>query len=433
MKISVIGTGYLGATHAACLAEMGHDVVGIDVDADKIGRLAVGDLPFHEPGLPELMRRGLDEGRLRFTTEEQEIRDAAVHFICVGTPQSADSEAADLSAVDAAVECVARVVQPDATVIGKSTVPVGTAARIRERLREATGQEIALAWNPEFLREGCAVEDSLRPERIVVGVDDDTTYEGVLDVYSRLVAAGTPLIRTDLPTAELAKVACNAMLAARLSAVNVLAEICDVAGGDTEDLIRILGSDSRIGAAYLRPGVGYGGSCLPKDVRGLVARAGELGLGASAALFHEADTVNLHRREQLVRSAVDALDDGDSRVTVLGAAFKKDSDDIRDSPAMAVALELDARGLDVRIHDPEANDVVRRTYPQLTVVDDAEAACAGSDLVMLLTDWDEFATLDPVALRAAMRRPRLVDARMALDTDKWAAAGWSLHGAGWGA
>jgi UDPglucose 6-dehydrogenase len=431
VRLSVIGTGYLGATHAACLAELGHDVVGFDVDETKIALLERGESPFHEPDLPQLLRRGEASGHLRFTCEEREISEVDAHFICVGTPQSRDSYAVDLGAVAAATECLGRVLQPSSVVIGKSTVPVGTAANLRRRLEQAVGRQVAVAWNPEFLREGCAVEDSLRPERIVLGVEDDQTYERILDVYAPLAAAGIPIIRTDLATAELAKVSANTMLAARLSVVNVLAEVCAAAGGDIDGLTAVLGSDSRIGEQYLKPGVGYGGSCLPKDVRGLVAQANELGLADSAALLAQVDAVNVRRREHLVDAAVGSLGDDGHRVAVLGAAFKKDSDDIRDSPALAVAVELHRRGFEVAVYDPQAGGKVRHSLPELESSPSVAEACRHADLVMVLTDWDEFAEIDPMALQLVVRRTSVIDGRLLLDAEKWRAAGWMVHRAGW--
>lgn len=434
MKISVIGTGYLGATHAACLAEIGHDVVGLDVDPAKVELLAAGRVPFHEPGLAQLVRTHVASGRLVFTTDESQLADADVHFICVGTPQAAGSLAVDLTAVDAAVDVIARAASPDSLVVGKSTVPAGTATCLRRRLIAAWDRPVSVCWNPEFLREGRAVQDSLRPDRLVLGVEHDAAYERLLDVYAPLCNAGVPVIRTDLATAELAKVSANVMLAARVSVINVLAEVCEAAGGDVEALAAVLRADHRIGSAYLRPGIGFGGSCLPKDVRGFVAQACELGVGDSAALLGEVDSVNMRQRAQVVDAALVALgDDTHRRVAVLGAAFKKDSDDLRDSPAVDTALTLHRQGADVVVHDPRALGALALRHPELATEADVLRACTDADVVMVLTDWDEYADLDPVALAEVVRRPQVVDGRLVLHRDKWRAAGWNVHHAGWAA
>jgi UDPglucose 6-dehydrogenase len=430
VRISVIGTGYLGATHAACLASCGHDVVGIDSDRDKVARLAAGSVPFHEPGLEPLLRRGLASGGLSFDTDVSTAAGAEVHFLCVGTPQRAGSHAADLSALDAAVAALAPVLQGPALVVGKSTVPVGTARRLGDRLRAQApaGEGVGIAWNPEFLREGHAVEDSLRPARLVLGVDDDDSDQVLRDVYAPMINDGVPVVRTDLETAELAKVSANVMLATRISLVNLLAEVCEAADADVGDLTTIVGLDDRIGRKFLNPGVGFGGGCLPKDTRAFVARAEELGVGGPARLLREVDAINMRQRSRTIDLAVRMLDGCPvgRRVAVLGAAFKADSDDVRDSPALDVAATLQARGADVHVYDPQAAARVRSAQPLLHTADSVEQACRDADIVLVLTDWDEFRGIDPVALAGLVRRPRVVDGRLVLDPDKWRAAGWDL-------
>jgi UDPglucose 6-dehydrogenase len=434
--ISVIGTGYLGATHAACLAACGHEVVGIDVDAAKVARLAAGSAPFHEPGLDDLIRRGVGSGALRFDTDTRCVASADAHFLCVGTPQSAGSQAADLSALDAAVAALTPHLRRPSLVVGKSTVPVGTARRLADRVVSAApaGERVALAWNPEFLREGHAVEDSLRPDRLVFGVADDACDQVLRDIYAPMLARGVPVVRTDLETAELAKVSANVMLAARISLVNVLAEVCEAADADVEDLTRILGLDPRIGSRFLTPGIGYGGGCLPKDTRAFVARAEELGVDGSAALLREVDAVNMRQRSRAVDRAVRLLGGtvAGRRVGVLGAAFKADSDDVRESPALDVAARLRTLGAEVRLYDPRAAGNARRAQPDLQTVGSVEQACAAAELVLVLTDWDEFRGIDPVALAGVVRRPTVLDGRLALDADKWRAAGWDVHALGRG-
>ena len=437
MRISVIGTGYLGATHAACLAACGHEVVGIDTDAERTRVLASGAVPFHEPDLDLLVADGLRMGLLSFTTELEAAHEADVHFLCVGTPQRADGEAADLSALTAAVTALAPLLERDVLVVGKSTVPVGTAEVLGERLRAfaPAGDGVRLAWNPEFLREGHAVQDSLRPDRLVLGVEDDESDLLLREVYRDAVLAGVPVVRTDLATAELAKVSANAMLAARISLVNMLAEVCEVARADIADLTGILGLDPRIGPDFLRPGIGYGGGCLPKDTRAFVARAEELGRGEAVRILREVDRVNRRQRarvvdlaETLVGGSLDGL-----RVAALGAAFKAGSDDVRDSPALAVVRAALDRGAEVRVHDPQAATGAAREVPAARVAEDVDDACRDADVVLLLTDWDDYRGIDPVALASVVGRPVVVDGRLALDREKWEAAGWDFHALGRGA
>ena len=437
MLISVVGTGYLGATHAACLAACGHEVVGVDTDAAKVARLAEGRAPFHEPGLGVLLAEHTASGRLRFTTDLEEAAAAQVHFVCVGTPQAGGSGRADLSALWSAVEGLAPLLTEPCLVVGKSTVPVGTAARVRDRLRALApaGGRVSLAWNPEFLREGRAVQDSLAPDRLVWGVERAEDHQLLREVYADLLLRGVPVIRTDLPTAELAKVSANAMLAARISLVNLLAEVCEASGADVGDLTAVLGSDPRIGADFLQPGLGYGGGCLPKDTRAFVARARELGVTESAVLLEAVDAVNDRQRSRTVELATRLLggDVAGRRLAVLGGAFKAGSDDVRDSPAVDVARRLAGLGAGVRLYDPEAADNVRREAPELVVCASALDACAGAELVLVLTEWPEFGSLDPVEVAEVVDRRVVLDARVLLDPDKWFAAGWDLNALGRGA
>ncbi|MDP9445273.1 MAG: UDP-glucose/GDP-mannose dehydrogenase family protein [Actinomycetota bacterium] len=437
MRLSVIGTGYLGATHAACLAACGHEVVGVDADAERIRLLAAGRAPFHEPGLDELLSAHVVSGRLAFDTSyARAAAHADVHFLCVGTPQRPGGHAADLSCLDAAVAELAPLLTRRCLVVGKSTVPVGTAAALRDRLRRLApaGCGVEVAWNPEFLREGFAVADSLRPDRLVFGVESDQAHETLTQLYAPLLRAGVPAIRTDLATAELAKASANVMLAARLSLVNTLARVCEVSGADIADLVEILGHDDRIGHAFLTPGIGFGGGCLPKDTRAFVARAEELGVGAAMDLLREVDAVNMRQRSRAVDLAAQLLGGAvpGRRIAVLGAAFKPGSDDVRDSPALDVAGTLRTLGAQVCVYDPRAGGSARRVRPDLEYVDDLRSACAGADLVMVLTDWEEFGSADPVSLASVVRRPQVFDGRLALDAEKWEAAGWRYHAFGRG-
>ena len=434
MKISVVGCGYLGAVHAACMAELGHDVLGIDVDDTKVAALSAGRAPFYEPGFEELLTRALGTGRLRFTTTPgDDLAGVDLHFIAVGTPQS-DTGAADLSYVDAAVATLLAGAAPGSVVVGKSTVPVGTAAHLADRLAE---RDIALVWNPEFLREGFAVADTLHPDRIVYGLSADPARAELgrtrLDeVYARLLADGIPQIVTDYVTAELVKVAANSFLATKISFINAMAELCEATGGDVTALADALGHDERIGRRFLGAGVGFGGGCLPKDIRAFVARAQELGVHDAVSFLREVDAINQRRRDRVVDLALRSLGDqlSGAKVTVLGAAFKPNSDDIRDSPALDIAHRLHMLGAQVSITDPKALDAAARRHPDLVTEPDTHQALRDADLVLLLTEWAEYVELDPSEVATWVRRPAIIDGRNALDPARWRASGWDYHGLG---
>ncbi|MZD07116.1 nucleotide sugar dehydrogenase [Streptomyces sp. SID5785] len=432
MRMTVIGTGYVGTVHAACMAGIGHDVLGVDIDAERVAALAAGRAPLHEKGLDALLARGTAAGRLRFTTSLTEAaRFADLHFVCVGTPQRPDGDGADLRFVDAVVEGLGPRLRPGALVVGKSTVPVGTAARIRRRLTDlAPGTEVA--WNPEFLREGAAVHDTMRPERLVLGVSSPRAETLLRAAYGPLLRRGVPVFTTDPATAELVKVASNAFLATKISFVNAMAEVCDAAGADVTLLARAMGADTRIGPRFLDPGLGFGGSCFPKDIRAFAARAEELGAGPAVAFLHEVDRINTRQRRRTVDRARALLGGGFAgrRVGVLGAAFKPGSDDVRDSPALAVAAAVAAEGGAVRVHDPQALDNARAAYPDLTYALDVPKACEDADLVLHLTQWPEYRALSPAALVPLVRTPTVLDARNCLDGRVWGAAGWAFHALG---
>ncbi|MFF0200545.1 UDP-glucose dehydrogenase family protein [Streptomyces sp. NPDC005017] len=428
MRLTVIGTGYVGAVHAACLADLGHEVLGVDLDAERIAELAAGRPPFYEPGLDALLKRGVDTGRLRFGTSQAEAaRFADTHFLCVGTPPLPGTGAADLRYVEAAADGLAPHLTEGALVVGKSTVPVGTSARLAARL---PGAEVA--WNPEFLREGCAVRDTLRPERIVVGTSSPAAEARLREIYAPLLAAGAPLIATDPATAELVKLASNSFLATKVSFVNAMSEICDATGADVLTLVGAMGADTRIGSRFLAPGLGFGGSCLPKDIRALAASAEGLGLGGSVAFLREVDAINSRQRDRTVELARRMLGGGfaERNVAVLGAAFKPHSDDVRDSPALAVAETVRQAGAQVRVHDPEAVDNARAACPALQFAPDVTKTCEQADLVLHLTEWPQYQELDPAALATVVRDPLLVDARHTLDAESWSEAGWTVRAPG---
>jgi UDPglucose 6-dehydrogenase len=434
-KMTVIGTGYLGATHAVCMAILGHDVLGVDVDASKVAALQSGQVPFFEPGLPELLRKALDTGRLRFTTDLAEAAGHGdVHFICVGTPQAKDSHAADLQYVYESVSALSQHLDRQCLIIGKSTVPIGTAEQLREMARATApaGPAVELAWNPEFLREGFAVDDTLKPDRLVFGVSSLWALEKLETIFEPLIAAGAPTVVTDLPTAELVKVAANSFLATKISYINAMAEVCEATGADVKKLAEALSYDTRIGGRFLAPGLGFGGGCLPKDIRAFMHRTEELGVGQATAFLREVDAINLRRRQRtvdLVTAAVGGSLEG-KHVCALGAAFKPNSDDIRDAPALDVARLLHNAGANVRIFDPQAMDNARNAYPDLRYAQSVAEAAAGADVVVLLTEWDQFRSIDPQHLGRLVAARSVVDGRHALDAEVWRAAGWEYKALG---
>ncbi len=433
LRLSVIGTGYLGATHAACMAELGYEVVGLDVDPAKVDLLRSGRVPFYEPGLDEVLARNIEAGRLRFTTSFAEVGEFAdVHFVCVGTPQAAGAQRADTSQVFGSVESLLPHLRPGALVVGKSTVPVGTAHQLAERIAESGPEGAELAWNPEFLREGFAVEDTLHPDRLVIGVRSQRAEDLLREVYAPVTAQGTPLLVMDFATAELVKVAANSFLATKISFINAMAEVCEAAGADVVQLAGAIGLDPRIGSRFLAAGLGFGGGCLPKDIRAFTARAGELGAEDAVAFLREVDQINLRRRSTTVDLAREVLG-GElrgHRVTVLGASFKPDSDDVRDSPSLDVAVAMQAAGADVVVHDPKGLRNAEKVYPNLGYEPDLDAALRGTELVVLGTEWREYRVLDPDRAAGLAGARNVIDARNALDPAAWRAAGWTYRALG---
>ena len=434
-RLTVIGTGYLGATHAVCMASLGYEVLGLDVDVRKIEKLAAGEVPFFEPGLPELLAKALDSGRLRFTTSYQEAAEFGdVHFICVGTPQQPGSDACDLRYVDAAASDLAVHLTRRSLIVGKSTVPVGTAARLASLVQELApaGEEVELAWNPEFLREGFAVDDTLRPDRLVFGTTSQWSRDQLVAAFKPILDVGTPVVDTDLATAELVKVAANSFLATKISYINAMAEICEATGADVSDLAKALAFDDRIGGRFLQPGLGFGGGCLPKDIRAFAHRAEEIGVGHAVSFLREVDNINRRRRSRtvdLVRGLLGGRLDG-AHVACLGAAFKPNSDDIRDAPALDVARTMHGLGAHVRVYDPAALDNARLAYPELRYGESAIDVARDADVVVLLTEWAEFREIDPAAMAEVVSHRRIVDGRHALDATLWRSAGWEYRALG---
>jgi UDPglucose 6-dehydrogenase len=417
------------------MAELGFEVLGVDTNAAQIAALAAGRLPFYEPGLGPLLERGVASGRLRFTTSYQEAAAFGdVHFVCVGTPQLAGSGSADLSHLLSCIDTLAPLLTRPCLVVGKSTVPAGTAALLAERVARLApaGESAELAWNPEFLREGFAVEDTLRPERIVAGVRSERAEAILREVYAGLLAAGVPFIVTDYPTAELVKVAANAFLATKISFINAMAEVCETAGADVTKLAEALAHDHRIGAASFRPGLGFGGGCLPKDLRAFLTWADESGAAQSVSFLRDMDAINMRRRDRMVDLAAELAGGSlqGKTIGVLGLAFKPDSDDLRDSPALGVARAIQGLGARVVAYDPAAMDRAREAHPELEYAGSVIGAATGADVLLLLTEWAEFREADPEVIGKAVARRHVADGRHALDPELWRAAGWTYRALG---
>ena len=432
-RLSVIGTGYLGATHAVCMAELGFEVIGLDVDPAKIDLLKSGQVPFYEPGLPELLQQHVNTDHLRFTTSFEEVAEYAdIHFVCVGTPQQKGTFAADLTYVESAFSSLAQHLKGKALVVGKSTVPAGTAKRMQQLLAEQGSPELELAWNPEFLREGFAVEDTLRPDRLVFGIESDWALAQIRAAFAPVLATGTPEIVTDFATAELVKVAANSFLATKISFINAMAEVCETVGADVTQLADAIGHDARIGRRFLNAGLGFGGGCLPKDIRAFIARTEELGVDQAVSFLRDVDAINQRRRARTVDLARE-MSDGSlvgTTVAVLGAAFKPNSDDIRDSPALDVAAAVKREGANVRLYDPQAMANARKREPELYYGTSLDDVVTGADLILLLTEWDEFRTMDPEHIGTLVKSRNLVDGRTVLNPAQWRSAGWHYRSLG---
>lgn len=440
--MTVIGTGYLGATHAACMAELGHEVLGVDVDQHKIEALQNSTVPFYEPGLPEVLERNIDAGRLSFSTDYATAASFAnIHFIGVGTPQQRGSYAADTRYVEAVIDDLVPKLQGHHIIFGKSTVPVGTAAALQERADKLVqdGASVEIAWNPEFLREGYAVKDTIEPDRIVLGVNathsqaKSSAVQVAREVYATPLANNTPFIVTDLQTAELVKVSANAFLATKISFINAVSEVCEIVGADVTQLADAIGYDDRIGRKFLGAGLGFGGGCLPKDIRAFMARAGELGADQALTFLREVDAINMRRRQRVVDLAREMLGSLiGTRITVLGAAFKPNSDDVRDSPALAVAGQLSLAGASVRVYDPQAMDNARKVFPTLDYASSLKDALRNAELVILATEWQEFKEMEPGWVAGVVDKQKLIDGRNVLPAEAWQAAGWDIQALGRG-
>jgi UDPglucose 6-dehydrogenase len=434
-RLTVIGTSYLGAVVAGCMADLGYEVLGVDIDARKVATLSTGKAPVYEPGLDDVLHRGVQSGRLRFTTSYEEVAEFGdVHFLCLGTPQKEGEYAADLSQVNDAVASLAPLLRRECLVVGRSTTPVGTADNVAKELARLApvGEGAELAWSPEFTREGHAIRDHLSPDRIVVGVRSARAERILREVYAPLIDAGAPLIVTDCATAELVKSAANAFLATKISFINAMAEVCEAVHGDVTKLAEALSYDDRIGGKFLQAGLGFGGGCLPKDNRAFMARAGELGVDQALSFLKEVDDINMRRRARMVDLARELLGGSFSgrRVGVFGAAFKPNSDDVRDSPALDVAATIHRQGAVVTVYDPIALDGAKRAHPELEYADSARGAADGADIVLHLTEWPEFREMDPADLNSVVAERNIVDGRNALDPDRWRESGWHYRALG---
>ena len=446
MRIAVVGCGYVGLVTAACLAELGHEVVGVDDDTHKITLLSKGQIPIFESHLAELVAGNVKRGRLKFTRDiVPASQQAEVIFICVGTPPLENGEA-DLSAIDKVARAVANNCQTYKLVVEKSTVPVRTGHELERILRvygARSGFTYDVASNPEFLREGTAVEDFLHPDRIVIGAQSEKAramleelYRPILEqtfkcpVHRNCVERPKPrFLATDIASAELIKHASNSFLALKISYVNVLADLCETFGADVTMVAEGMGADRRIGHAFLRPGIGFGGFCFPKDLQAFI-RIAERG-GHDFALLREAEKINLGRIDHFVeklRSALWVI--ADKQIAVLGLSFKPNTDDIRFSPALAVVSRLLEHKAKVRVYDPKAMEKTKQAFPQLTYCRDAYEAASGSEALLLTTEWEDFRTLDWARIRESMGRALVLDGRNFLDAKELAALGFEYHSIG---
>jgi UDPglucose 6-dehydrogenase len=431
LKLSVIGTGYLGATHAACMASLGFEVIGFDTEPSKIELLSQGKVPFYEPDLEDLLAKQITSGKLKFTKNIDDLSECDVHFICVGTPQIKGGIAADLTFVNSALRSIAKIAKTGALVVGKSTVPVGTAERLRNELL-VLNPGADLAWNPEFLREGFAVEDTLKPNRLVVGVTNDRAEQILKEVYAKNLQENTPWVRADLPTSELVKVAANSFLATKISFINAMAEVCEASGGDITVLAKAIGYDPRIGNRFLQAGIGFGGGCLPKDIRAFMARADELGAQQAVKFLEEIDAINLRARQRIIELVRQDLSNDlkGKKVAVLGAAFKPDSDDVRDSPALDIAAQIQAAGALVTVHDPKAIKNAQIRFPALNFESNIDQTLQDSNIVLHLTEWKIYREMDPIRVKSLVKNSIIIDGRNALDRDLWVKAGWKFRALG---
>lgn len=431
MRITIIGSGYVGLVAGACFAETGNDVVCVDVDARKVARLQANDIPIYEPGLEAMVRRNQAEGRLSFTTDlPSAVRHGRVIFIAVGTPPDEDGSA-DLSHVLSVARAIGVAMDAPRVVVTKSTVPVGTAEKVREAIRSQTKLSFFVASNPEFLKEGAAIDDFMKPDRVVLGVDSDEAREALAQLYEPFVRTGNPILFMDIPSAEVTKYAANAMLATRISFMNQVAELCERVGADVAKVRKGIGSDRRIGNHFLFPGPGYGGSCFPKDVKALIRTARDMGM--DPLLWDAVEEVNARQKQVLfgkLRGALGAGLEG-ATVAVWGLAFKAETDDMRESPSIPLVEALLAAGATVRAHDPKAMEVAQGLFGRrITYAHDPYEAVAGADALAIVTEWMVYRNPDLERVRKAMRGAVVVDGRNLFEPARMRELGFAYHGIG---
>jgi UDPglucose 6-dehydrogenase len=431
VNVTVVGSGYVGLVAGACLAETGNDVICADVDSRKIARLNKSDIPIYEPGLEPMVSRNREEGRLRFSTDiGAAVEHARVVFIAVGTPPGEDGSA-DLKHVLSVATTIGRHMNESKVVVTKSTVPVGTAEKVRAAIRAETRTPFHVCSNPEFLKEGAAIEDFMKPDRVVLGVDSDEAREVMAELYAPFVRTGNPILFMDIPSAEVTKYAANAMLATRISFMNQVADLCERVGADVTNVRQGLGTDRRIGSAFLFPGPGYGGSCFPKDVKALIRTAQEMGM--EPGLFESIEAVNERQKRVLLRKLLTELGprlDG-RQVAVWGLSFKAETDDMRESPAIPLLDGILEAGGAVRAHDPKALETARGLYgDRLHYATDPYDALAGADALVVVTEWLVYRNPDFARVKAQLVRPLVLDGRNLYDPERMARLGFEYHGIG---
>ncbi len=434
MNITVIGTGYVGLVTGACLAEFGMHVVCVDLDEEKIAGLNRGEMPIYEPGLEDLVSRNVNQKRLAFSTDlKKGIESSLVIFIAVGTPPAADGSA-DLSQVRAVAADIGRLMNGYKVVVDKSTVPVGTGRMVREVISEnqPTAVDFDVVSNPEFLREGAAIGDFMRPDRVVIGAESDQAIAIMKDIYNVLYLNETPFVITNVETAELIKYAANAFLATKISFINEVANLCEKVGANVQHVARGIGLDGRIGKKFLHAGPGYGGSCFPKDTQAMAATGRQF--SEPLRIVETVIEVNRRQRERMVEKVIALLDGdcGGKTVALLGLAFKPETDDVRDAPALYLVAALRERGARIRAYDPEAMDSFREHFPagEIDYAEDAYDAAAGADVLVLVTEWNQFRYLDLERLGKVMAGNCFADLRNVYDGDKVRAAGFVYTGVG---
>jgi UDPglucose 6-dehydrogenase len=425
MKICIVGTGYVGLVTGSCLADFGIEVVGVDVDEDKIAALQELRVPIYEPGLRNLVSRNVREGRLSFSTDlGSAIESSTAIFIAVGTPPKADGSA-DLKFILQVAESIGKHLNGYKIIVTKSTVPIGTGQLIRKIVDEISGgdREFAVVSNPEFLREGSAISDFMDPDRVVIGTDDQRALDTLMDIYSPLHVAGVPFVTTNVESAELIKYASNSFLATKISFINEVAELCEHVGADVEVVAQGMGLDARIGGRFLRAGPGFGGSCFPKDTSALASIARDNGL--RFRIVESVLEVNDHTRARMLAKVEEAFGGVKGKcIAALGVAFKPDTDDLRDSPAVAVIDGLLERGAQVRACDPAAGDVARLRLPDVTFCEDPYQTADGADGLVIMTEWNQFRKLSMSRLRQLLEEPLIVDLRNIYDPESMANAGF---------